>query len=74
MVTIDQTKWKPDFSVIYKNTPQNINNVYTVLVDVNILSGPYSYIIINTTCITPGNHHLTSKNENGGVKEKYSNM
>jgi hypothetical protein len=36
------------------------------------LSVPYSYLIINT--ITPGYPHLTSKNENGGVKEKYSNM
>jgi hypothetical protein len=33
------------------------------LVDVNILSVPYSYLIINT--ITPGYPHLTSKNENG---------
>ena len=44
------------------------------MVDVNILSVPYSYLIINT--IMPGYPHLTSKNENrgGGVKEKYSNM
>jgi hypothetical protein len=44
-------------------------------VDVNILSVPYSYLIINT--ITPGYPHLTSKNENGGGgggKEKYANM
>jgi hypothetical protein len=34
------------------------------LVDVNILSVPYSYLIINT--ITPGYPHLTSKNENRG--------
>jgi hypothetical protein len=34
------------------------------LVDVSILSVPYSYLIINT--ITPGYPHLTSKNENGG--------
>ena len=46
---------------------------YISLVDVNILSVPYSYLIINT--ITPGYSHLTSKDENrGGVKEKYSNM
>ena len=43
------------------------------MVDVNILSVPYSYLIINT--IMPGYPHLTSKNENGGGgKEKYPNM
>ena len=76
MVTIAQTKWKPNFSVIYESTPLLIIIFceYISLVDVNILSVPYSYLIINT--ITPGYPHLTSKNENrgGGVKEKYSNM
>ena len=78
MVTIAQTKWKPNFSVIYESTPLLIIIFckYISLVDVNSLSVPYSYLIINT--ITPGYPHLTSKNENGGggagVKEKYSNM
>jgi hypothetical protein len=74
MVTIAQTKWKPNFSVIYESTPLLIIIFceYISLVDVNILSVPYSYLIINT--ITRGYPHLTSKNENRGVKEKYSNM
>ena len=75
MVTIArQTKWKPNFNVIYESTPLLIIIFceYISLVDVNILSVPYSYLIINT--ITRGYPHLTSKNENRGVKEKYSNM
>ena len=73
MVTIAQTEWKPNFSVIYESTPLLIIIFckYISLVDVNILSVSYSYLIINTT--TPD---LTGENENGGggVKEKYSNM
>jgi hypothetical protein len=75
MVTIAQTKWKPDFSVIHKNTPLLIKlsaNIYIFWSTLIYL--PYFYLIINT--ITPGNLYLTSKNENGGggAKKKYSNM
>ena len=61
MVTITQTKWKPDFSIICKNIPLLIIifSRYIFLININILSVPYSYLIINT--ITPGNLHLTSK-------------
>ena len=78
MVTIAQTKWKPNFSVIYESTPLLIIIFceYISLVDVNSLSVPYYYLIINT--ITPGYPQLSSKNENrggeAGVKDKYSNM
>jgi hypothetical protein len=59
-LTIAQTKWKPDFSVIYKNTPLLIIIFckYFFLVDmiyIYILSLPYSYLIINTiTTSYPG--------------------